>query len=434
MAHLSSLRPRPTRGPQTFDAFRNGVFRLLWPANFCAYLTRWMQLTLLSLLVLNLTGSPFRVALVGFFAMAPLLAFGAIGGVLADRMDRRRLLLGTQSATLAASLTMLALLLSGQVALWHAYATAMMTGMAWASDMPSRRSITHDLFPRGGVTNAMALDSVGMHGSRMAGPTLAGGLIAVSGLSTGYAVACCFYAVAIGLVWIVRLPPRRHVPSETTSIARNLAEGFAYVRSNNLILATVVVTVLMNLLLFPYVQMIPVIARETLGVGDGLIGLLMGADGLGAIFGAVAIASFGAVKHHGRIFVGGSFIGLVMAFVFATSSTYSISLPVLIGLGFGASGFGTMQGTIVVLAASDGMRGRALGVVSLAIGAGPIGALIIGVIAEATSPAFAIKALSGTGVIAIILAGALMRALREPTDAATASGSSEAIQPTAGPA
>ena len=428
------MRPRPTRGPHTFDAFRNRVFRLMWPANFCSYVTRWMQLTLLSLLVLNLTGSPFRVALVGFFAMAPLLAFGVFGGLMADRLGRRHLLLGTQTATLAASLTMLTLLITDKVELWHAYGTALTTGMAWAFDMPARRSIAHDLFPRGGVTNAMALDSVGMHGSRMIGPALAGGMITIAGFSAGYAVACAFYAVAIFFVWIADIPKRRHTPSESSSIARNLLEGFVYVKSNRLIFATVVVTILMNLLLFPYVQMIPVIARETLGVSEGLTGLLMGADGLGAIVGAIAIASAGSVRHHGRIFVGGSFVGLVMAFVFANSGTYSISLPVLIGLGFGASGFGTMQGTIVVLAASDGMRGRALGVVSLAIGAGPIGALIIGAIAEATSPATAIKLLSGTGVAAIILAGLLMSALRSPTEAHVTSGSADAAESNARPA
>ena len=398
--------------PHTFDAFRHRSFRLLWPANFFSYISRWMQMTLLVWLVLELTDSPFYVALVGFFGMAPLLLFGAFGGVLADRVSKYKLLLTTQAINLMASLGMIALLLSGRTEFWHAYVAVFVTGIGWAFDMPSRRSIVHDLIGRSGLTNAMALDSVGMHASRMLGPTIAGGLIALVGVTGGFVAVSFCMVIAIGFMSIVTIPPRRTVSAASANIIKNLAEGFAYVRGNRVILATIIITVLMNLLLFPYMQMVPVISRDTLGVGPGLMGLLMGADGLGAIVGSMTIASVANMKYHGRVYLFGSLIGLVMGFAFAMSSNYGAALVMLILLGLGTAGFGTMQATIVVLAAKDEMRGRALGVISLAIGAGPIGALIIGAIADIASPETAIMILSTIGLVTVGLVGIAMPQLR----------------------
>ena len=370
-------------------------------------------MTLLIWLVLEMTGSPFLVALVGFFGMIPLLLFGVFGGVLADRVDRRKLIRSTQLINLAASVTMLALLLMDMEQYWHSYIVVFASGLGWAFDMPARRSIVLDVTGRVGVTNAMALDSVGMHASRMIGPALAGVLIQTVGLAGGYFVIIALYIISLSFLMRLRLPPRE-IPSTSHSVVRNLIEGFIYVRTNRILLGTVIVTVLMNLLLFPYMQMVPVIARETLNVGPGLMGILMGADGLGAIIGSVAIASFGQIRYHGRIYLGGSLIGLVLVLAFAASQWFMVSLPVLILLGLGTAGFGTMQSTIVVMSASDEMRGRALGVISLAIGAGPVGALLIGALAEGTSPAAGIGMFAVVGILSLGAVSLLMPELRAP--------------------
>ena len=370
-------------------------------------------MTLLIWLVLELTGSPFRVALVGFFGMAPLLLFGAVGGVLVDRVDRRRLLIAMQALNLAAGVVMVSLLLSETVEYWHAYAVVFAGGLGWAFDMPSRRSIVLDLIGRAKVTNAMALDSMGMHASRMAGPALAGGFIAAVGVTGGYYVIIALYALSIVFLAPLKLPART-IATASVSFARNLADGFAYVRTDRIILATVIITVLMNLLMFPYMQMVPIIARDTIGVGPGLIGILMGADGLGAIIGSALIASARQISYHGRVYLAGSLIALTMVLVFAASQWFALSLPVLILLGLGTAGFGTMQSTIVVIAAREEMRGRALGVISLAIGAGPIGALMIGTLAETTTPATAVAIFATIGLITVGAVGWLMAEIRGP--------------------
>lgn len=370
-------------------------------------------MTVLVWLVLELTGSPFLVALVGFFGMIPLLLFGAIGGLLADKVDRRKLIIFTQLLNVAAASSMFAILVAGTEEYWHCYVVVLASGLGWAFDMPARRSIVLDVTGRAGVTNAMALDSVGMHASRMIGPALGGILIQVVGLVGGYVVIIALYLVGLAFLSVLKLPQREIVPT-SHSVVRNLAEGFIYVKSNRVILATVIVTVLMNLLLFPYMQMVPVIARDTLNVGAGLMGVLMGADGLGAIIGSIAIASFGQLRYHGRIYLGGSLIGLVLVLAFAASQWFAVSLPVLILLGLGTAGFGTMQSTIIVISASDDMRGRALGVISLAIGAGPIGALLIGAVAETTSPATGITIFAILGILSLSLVTLLMPELRAP--------------------
>ena len=386
---------------------------MLWPANFFAYIARWMQMTILIWLVLEMTGSPFLVALVGFFGMIPLLLFGAVGGVLADWVDRRKLLRLTQFINLAAGIVMLALLLTDMVQYWHSYFIVLASGLGWAFDMPARRSLVLDVTGRVGVTNAMALDSVGMHASRMVGPAIAGFLIQTTGVAGGYFVIIALYIISLAFLMGLRLPPREIQPI-SYNIARNLIEGFVYIRANRVLLATVIVTVLMNLLLFPYMQMVPIIAKETLNVGPGLMGILMGADGLGAIVGSIAIASFSQLRYHGRIYLGGSMIGLILVLAFAASQWFAVSLPVLVLLGLGTAGFGTMQSTIIVISASDEMRGRALGVISLAIGAGPIGALLIGLVAETTSPAIGIAIFAVLGILSLSVVSVLMPELRAP--------------------
>ena len=412
MATFSHLRPSNAKLPPTLEAFRHVGFRLLWPANFFSYVSRWMQMMLLFYLVAELTdNSPFLVSLVGFSGMIPLLPFGAIGGVLADRVNRRNLLIFTQAVNIAAGIFMLALIVTDYIQFWHSYIAVLASGLGWAFDMPSRRSIVLDVTGRGGVTNAMALDSVGMHASRMTGPVIGGALIATTGIVGGYIAILALYVVSVIFLSFIKLPPRERTAG-APNIIRNLVEGFSYVRGHRIILATVIVTVLMNLLLFPYMQMVPVIARETLNAGPGLMGFLMGADGAGAIIGSIAIASFGRLTHHGRVYLGGSLLGLMLVFIFAWSQWIELSLPVLVLLGLGTAGFGTMQSTIVVITASDEMRGRALGVISLAIGAGPIGALLIGLVAEFTSPSSAIMMFASLGVITVGAVALLMPELR----------------------
>ncbi|MDA0769862.1 MAG: MFS transporter [Chloroflexi bacterium] len=395
------------RVPHTFDAFVNPSYRWLWTSNFFSYISRWMQMTMLAWLVLQLTDSPFKVALVGFFGMGPMLLLGIVGGLLADKSDKRKLLMITQTANLIAAIIMAGLLFTGNIVYWHAYIVMMVSGTGWALDMPSRRSIVIDLLGRARVTNAVALDSIGMHSSRMIGPALGGLLITLVDVKGGYVVSAIFYALSIILMATVTLPEGRVRPAVTnaaSNVFRNLGEGFTYVRGHNTLMAVVLITIFMNFLLFPYQQMIPVLADRVLEVGPGRMGLLLAIEGFGALIGALVIASRSDMRYHGRVYLYGSLLALSMLLMLSLSRWYGVSLGVLLIMGLGTSGFGTMQGTIVMLVARDDMRGRALGIMTLAIGAGPLGALAIGAVANAIGAPFAmtINAIAGFILVGII--------------------------------
>jgi MFS family permease len=373
-----------------------------------------MQMTLLAWFVLERTDSAWLVALVGFFGMAPMFLLGMVGGVLADRADRRRLLLITQAASFASVLVMAALLHTDLVSYWHAYPSVVIVGTAWALDMPSRRSMIHDMLGRDGVTNAVALDSVGMSSSLMLGPALAGAMITVIGVSDGYIAVAALYLISLTLLSRLRVAPVRRDPVARTRLLQELTVGLRYVAGQPLLRAMVLITVVMNLLSFSYVNIVPVIARDVLEVGPGLMGMLLAAPGLGSVIGAVIVASTVTIARPGRIFVAGSLLTFFGLALFSVSNWYGLSLAILMMMGLGAAGFGTMQASMTMLVAHEDMRGKALGVVSLAIGAGPFGALLIGATASLMGPSVALTVNAIVGATCVLLVALLMPPLMRP--------------------
>jgi predicted MFS family arabinose efflux permease len=240
-------------------------------------------------------------------------------------------------------------------------------------------------------------------------------LITLVGISGGYLVVTGFYAVQLVLLWSLRLPTASRQTRRQQSIGRNLLEGLRYVTTNRLLLATICITVAMNMLLFPYVQMVPIIARDVLRVDPFLMGMLQAAEGCGALVGAIWIAATVSIHHHGRIFIGGSLLALLTLLGFSMSPWYIVSFPILLFLGLGTAGFGAMQSTLTVLAAQPDMRGRALGVVSLAIGTGPLGSLVMGAMASAVHPVFAIRMNALLGIIALAVIALVLPIIMDRT-------------------
>jgi MFS family permease len=422
----SQERPSPTaptpavRGSMgPLRVFGNRQYARLWAANFLSYTARWMQMPLLSWMILELTDSPWLVSLVGFFTMAPTLFLGLVGGVLVDAADRRRLLVLTQGISAVASVILAFFLLTGAVQVWQAYLTTLVTGAAWALSFPARRATIFDLVGSAGVTNAVAIDTVGMNLSRMIGPGLAGVLISLVGVAGGYTVVTLAYALGYVLLLSLRVEQSQRALAPRQPVLRNLLAGLGYVRRHPTILATVTITVVMNLLLFPYTPMVPVVARDVLHVGPTLMGALQAVEGFGALLGAICIASAVNINYHGRVFAGGSLLALTAMCVFSLSRTYLFACPTLFFLGLGTAGFATMQSALIMLLANADMRGRALGVVSLAIGAGPIGSLWIGAVADSVSPVFAIRINALLGIVALACLTLVLPSIMDRTQPAT---------------
>ena len=384
-------------------------------------MSRWMQTTLLGWMVLDLTDSAWMVSLVGFFALMPMLFVGLLSGVLADRFNRVTLVRITQMVSLAAAAAMLAILIAGEEQYWHAYAAITVIGAAWALESPARKAMIHDIVGTSGVTNAVALDSIGMNASYMAGPALAGILIGLADVAGGYVAVVLFYMISVSLVWVLRAEATRHTALTRRRIAVDLLVGLRYTLRHRTLLAVVLVTIVMNVLFFPYRFLIPVIARDVLGVGPDLMGLMDSISGFGASAGAIAIASLTNVQRHGRIFLVSSIAASACLLAFSFSDVYAASMALLLLLGFCTAGFSTMQATLVMVVARAEMRGKALGVVSLAIGTSPIGSLIVGGIAERLGAPVAMSITAGTGLALLVLIGLLMPSIRARTAPSKAS-------------
>ena len=387
----------------------------MWTANFAAYISRAMQMTLLAWFVLITTNSAWLVGLVGFFTSLPMFLLGLAGGILADSYDRKKLLLITQVSNSASVAMIIGLLYFDQANYWFAYLSALVMGTSWALDMPSRRSLIHDFMGHDRVTSAIALDSMGMSASLGIGGSLAGVLINLVGIPGAHVVALSFNLLAIKLISNLHVPATIPVSGHISTIIPDLVAGFKYVANNSILRAVITITVLANVLLFPYMLMVPVIARNVLEVGPALMGVLQSTAGLGSICGAILIASFTRISHHGWIFVIGTLLAFFALILFSNSTYYVYSVAVLFFVGMGVSGFGAMQSSITVLVSRANMRGKSLGVVSLAIGSGPFGSLLVGWLAESIGPGSALNILALTGIILVSLVLLLTPTIRQKT-------------------
>ena len=391
----------------TFVSFKTSQYRILWMFNLLSYISRWGQVTVYGWIVVELTGSSFYVSLVGFFGMFPMFILGIVAGYLADIWNRQKILLFTQITCLIGVSFMLIIVSLDLLEFWHCYIAALITGIGYSVEMPSRRSMVHDILQGKGVTNGFALDSVAMSLSLAIGPIMAGAIIGISTLYGNhlvFLVLIILHLFACGLMWNLRMESNK-LRDNQINRPINIIEGIKYVSSNQLILSVILITFVMNLFLFSYSHLIPIIAKQVLYVGPAKMGSLQGIFGVGALAGALLVASIPKITRHGLIFIGGCFVTFLALLGLGISESYYLSLLVLALLGVGAAGFSTMQAAIVVLVADIDYRGKALGVVSLAIGTGPFGAIIIGVSATLFNPSTAliINSVIGLTLLALLI-------------------------------
>jgi MFS family permease len=331
-----------------------------------------------------------------------MFVFGLLTGLVADRLDRRTVLLAAQLWNALASAAIGTLILTGHLALWHLAVLVTALGFSWALDLPSRRSYIYEMVGPRRVVNAMALDHVGMDGAKIVGPILGGllwPLIGAGGclliLSGGYLVNFCLY---------LRLPAAAPPPpAGSPRVLRSLTEGLTYVFRTPVILGVLSITAVMNLLGFPYQHMVPVVGRQVLGLGPLPTALLVAADGLGALTGSLVVASLGDVRLKGRLFLVGSFLLMGTVLLFSLSRWYLLAFGLMFFAGVGVACFATMQSSLILTSASDAMRGRAMGTLMLAIGFGPLGALQIGALASAWGAPLALTVSAGSGVLLLSL-------------------------------
>jgi len=387
-------------------------YGFLWTASLLWNQARWMDQVVLGWTVLEITNSAWHVAMIGVLRSLPMMLLGILGGAVADRFERRRLLIGAQLLGAAVSLTVGVLLWFGALRYEHAVVAALLLGVQWAVDWPARRALIPDLVGRELTQSAIVLESVSMNLTRIIGPLAAGWLIAYAGSASSYFVMGVLYAAEIFLLAVMPLPhaaPRLR----TTSIARYLREGFAELRLNHAIVGVLLITVFMNAFAFPYQQLLPVFARDVLNVDPVGLGILGAAWGVGALAGALVLSTRPFVPRPGIVFAVGSFLMCSMLIGFALSSSFELSVGLLVLSGIGSSSFSAFQSTIILRAASEELRGRAMGLLTIAIGTAPIGLIEIGALTEQVGAPIAVAANAALCAVLIVATTARLPRFRQ---------------------
>jgi MFS family permease len=384
------------------DVLRDASYRRLWLSGLCVNMARWIDLVVLGWLSFQFTGSPFLVGLAAFARSVPMMALGPFAGIVADRMHRGRVLLLTQSLGVGTGLALAAVFATGHGGYWPLVGLEILFGALWALDFPARRTSLYALVGHGRVASAVSLETVSMQVAKMTGPVMAGVGLAHLG------PAACFGAVAVlyatGLLVSLGLPARIGGPARPSgaSVAASLAAGFRAAWAEPTVRAVLLITVLMNTLVFPYQNMLPVFARQVLSAGPEWLGALVAADGLGALLGALAIASRGDFIPHRRLFAVSVLAVPLLLVAFAGSRSIGLCLAILLVIGLLESGFAAMQSTLVLLAAPEAMRGGAMGILSACIGTQPLGTLWIGFLATSAGVPVAMAANSLLALLAML--------------------------------
>jgi len=385
------------------SAFVVRGYRALWFTGWVWHVARWMAVFASSYHVNELTGDPLRVQLVGAAFTAPMFLGGLTVGTLADRLDGRRLVAVALVALAPLSLVM-SLMVSGDIIPVAAtYVFVFLIGIGNVLDMTTRRSLAFELVGASLVTNAAAMETFALHAGSMVGSASGGALIELLGvegvyvgISATYLVALMSLARSFQLAGGQMLGERGQAPA----MREDLRASVAMLRGHPTLRRFLVFTVLMNFFYYAFVPLVPVFA-ERLDVGPFLTGLLAAAIGAGTMCGALLVARVQPARR-GALHIAGVLGAMGFLILFSQMRWYPAALAALFVAGFCGSGFGTTQSALVVSMVPSEVRGRALGALSMAIGALPFGNFTLGVIARQTDPRWAVTACVGVGICIVL--------------------------------
>ena len=393
---------------RTFAALRHRNFRLFWFSQLVSLTGTWMHVIAQGWLVLELTDSPFWLGAVGAAGTLPILLFSLLGGVAADRVRKRNLLLTTQGAATLLALLLAVLATLGAVTVWHVLVIAFLLGTVNALDMPSRQAFVVEMVGREDLLNAIALNSFTFNAARALGPALAGAIVATAGTTACfYANAASFVPVvaALGLMRELRPAPAR----PAVSILADLREGFAYLARERRFQGFIGLVGAASLLGFPCITMLPAFARDVVHTDARGFGLIMGASGVGALLAALSLASRGRTEVGGRTVVGaGILFGATLA-LFAGTRSLATAIPLIAISGGAMVAQAASANTIIQAGVPDALRGRLMSIFTLVMMGGmPIGNVIVGALAVRFGTPWAVASF-GAALCAAILAIAAAR-------------------------
>jgi MFS family permease len=395
----------------TLRALRHRNFQLFFSGQLISLIGTWMQTVAQAWLVYRITKSALLLGSVGFAGQIPVFLVAPFGGITADRVNRQRLVIATQTASMILAGILAWLTLSGHVHVWHIFVLAALLGVVNSFDIPGRQSFLVDMVGKEDLMNAIALNSSMFNGARVIGPAIAGILVAKIGEGWCFAANSFSYiAVIVGLMLMnVRSAPR----ASKRSPIEDITEGFRWVNRTKVIRALLLLLGLISLVGMPYTVLMPIFADQILHGGARGLGILMGATGVGALFGALTLAAKTGVKGLGRwvAFACGSFG--VSLFLFSFSRSFWLSVALLLPAGYSMMLQMACSNTLVQTMVPDQLRGRVMSVYSMMfMGMAPFGAFFGGALAHRVGAPITVAAGGVACVLGAIWFGRALPELR----------------------
>jgi MFS family permease len=391
-------------------ALRYRNFRLFFAGQLISLIGTWMQNIAQSWLVYRLTGSSFLLGSIGFASQIPIFLLAFVGGTIADRYNRHRVIIATQAASMILALTLSVLTLTGTVDIWHIFVLSALLGIVNAFDMPARQAFVVELVEKEDLMNAIALNSSIFNGARVLGPAVAG--LVIAGIGEGwcfFANGISYVAVLAGLI-LMRLKMQGGTVRKGSAIS-NVLEGFRFVRRTRPIRALLLLLGLLSIVGMPYSVLMPIFADKVLHGGPRGLGILMGATGLGALIGSLLLAAKSGTRGLGKLVAYAS-TGFGAGLVFFSISRYFwLSAVFLVPVGMSIMMTMACTNTLIQTMVPDHLRGRVMAThVWMFLGMTPFGSLLAGAVAaHAGAPTTmflgALICLAGAGFFASRLKG-----------------------------
>jgi MFS family permease len=410
-AHARANGP-DSRLPQVVRALGNHNFFLFWGGNFLSNIGTWMQNVAQGWLVLVLTNSAFWLGLVGFAGSIPFLFFSLFGGVVADRVDKRRLLLATQTVMMVLAFLLAGLAWFKIITIWELVAIAFLNGVAMSINAPSYQALVPRLVKREELTNAIALNSAQFNMSRILGPSLGGYAMALFGMAGN------FFLNGLSFLAVLWSLTRIHYPAEKLSrhesMWTSLKAGFTYLHSERQMLILIWMTAVVSFLGIPYLTFIPYFARDQLHVGAAGLGWLMACSGFGALLGAITVAARGVIRHRGTVltFCGVGFFLAIIGFSF--SHRFVLSECLAFCEGYSGILMVSCFNVSIQHLSSDEMRGRMMSIYTTSfLGLPPLGALVAGELSRYIPTGHALALMAALAAVLFLGFFAFSRPLRE---------------------
>lgn len=392
-------------------------FARLWAIGGCINAMRWFEVLVAALFTFDLTHSAFAVALVSAARTIPMPLLGAFAGVMAESINRKRILVASQLISAAASASIAVLGLLGLARPWQVGVAALVAGAVWSTEMSTRRRMLGESAPPGMVPRALALDAATNSFTRMLGPVVAGAIYQFGGVGAAFCCSATVYLIAamLGLGIHHQQEPRRLAIAQ---VPRDLAEGFRFARGHVVIAGVLMLTVALNLLGFPYSALLAPIGREHFMVSATLVGVLAASEAVGSFIGGLWLTGRNPPASGRVMMVGGSLVYTSCVALMPLAPAFVIACLLLVAGGIGSAAYTNMQSSLVITQAPPHIRSRLMGLLTASIGTGPLGILLVGALASWVGALHAVDVLELSGLVVCAASGLVWRA-RERRQPAT---------------